>query len=275
MMSPTEALEAELYLRRDMKEPDRFQFPGGEVVVYSCRSPGKTSDNEDAAVVVSTGEAGEILVVADGLGGSAAGEEASRLAVSAVRDAAKQALNSGVDLRTAILNAIESANQKILDLGIGAATTIAALEIQNGVIRPYHVGDSSILVVGQRGKIKLLTVAHAPVSQAVDAGMMDHLEALHHEDRHLVSNVLGTAEMRIEIGPSLRLARFDTALLATDGLFDNLTTEDIVERIRKGPLLRSIKKLIEIVHARMNDSQEGVPGKPDDLTLIAFRLRRQ
>ncbi len=57
---------------------------------------------------------------------------------------------------------------------------------------------------------------------------------MHHEERHLVSNVVGTDDMRIELGPPLKLARYDTVLLASDGLLDNLYTDEIVELIRKG-----------------------------------------
>ena len=95
---------------------------------------------------------------------------------------------------------------------------------------------------------------------------------MHHEDRHLVTNMLGTPDMRIEIGSTIQLSRFDTVLLATDGLFDNMAIEEVVERIRKGPLLQGLEQVIEVTASRMENSEDGVPSKPDDLTIIAFRL---
>lgn len=261
--------ESLVHTGHDMHAAKSLKGLGGEVVVFSTRCPEKETSNEDALAVIPQSDQAGVLVVADGMGGAAAGEQASRLAVECVCNAAGDGTNAL--LRTAILNGIETANQSILRLGVGAATTLVAVEIQAGVIRPYHVGDSTALVVGQRGKLKLLTVAHGPVSQAVEAGVLDDEEAMRHEDRHLVSNVLGTDEMRIEIGPSVRLARFDTLLLASDGLFDNLSIDEIVARIRKGELLKCVAQLIADVQQRMEDSSSETPGKPDDLTLVAFR----
>src|SRR5690606_2144872 len=109
-------------------------------------------------------------------------------------------------------------------------------EIQNGVIRPYHVGDSAILLTGQRGKLKMQTIAHSPIGYAVEAGLMREEEAIHHEERHVISNVIGSDQMRIEIGPPVEMARRDTLVLASDGLLDNLLPSEIVGYVRSGPL---------------------------------------
>jgi len=148
---------------------------------------------------------------------------------------------------------------------------MAIAEIQGRTVRPYHVGDSMILVVGQRGKTKLQTISHSPVGYAVEAGLLDETEAMHHDQRHLVSNLIGTPDMRIEVGSTIELGRYDTLLLASDGLFDNLHTEEIVERIRKGPLKRVMRTLVEDCRRRMQQPEEGQPSKPDDLTFVVFR----
>ena len=137
--------------------------------------------------------------------------------------------------------------------------------------RPYHVGDSEILVVGQRGRIKLQTVSHSPVGYAVEAGLLTQKEALHHDDRHLVSNLIGSPDMRIEVGSPMVLAPRDTVLLATDGLFDNLTVREIVKMIRAGPLLDAASALIRACESRMQSPGAGTPSKPDDVTFILYR----
>ena len=86
------------------------------------------------------------------------------------------------------------------------------------------------------------------------------------------SNILGTVDMRIEIGPPIRLSRFDTLLLASDGLFDNLSIEEVVTTMRKGPLHQNVASLVKAAHARMAQDSTGMPSKPDDLTIVAFRL---
>ena len=263
--------DAKLHFDQDMVQGDVYPIAGGQAGVFSARGPGKQTSNEDATALAPLGEDSGIVVVADGLGGAAAGEQASRLAVRTLLDSLRAAARDDLPLRAAILNGIEAANCAVCELGVGAATTLAVAEIQAGTVRPYHVGDSMILVVGQRGKIKLQTISHSPVGYAVEAGLLDHTEAMHHEDRHLVSNMIGAADMRIEVGSNVRLAPRDTLLLASDGLFDNLHLDEIVERLRKGPLSSAVKRLAGDARQRMSHPQEGQPSKSDDLTFVVFR----
>jgi serine/threonine protein phosphatase PrpC len=131
-----------------------------------------------------------------------------------------------------------------------------------------------IVVTGGRGKVKWQTVSHSPVGFAVEAGVLCEEEAMHHEDRHIVSNVVGSAEMRIEIGPELRLAPRDTVVLASDGLLDNLTIDEIVARVRKGPLDKAVRLLATDARRRMTCPEEDQPSKPDDTTIVAFHRVR-
>ena len=102
---------------------------------------------------------------------------------------------------------------------------------------------------------------------------MNEKEAMNHEDRHLVLNAVGSPDMRIEMGAHIDLAPLDTVLVASDGLFDNLRTEEIVECIRKGPLVEGVAKLAADAHERMTQPKANAPSKPDDLTVIAFRMK--
>lgn len=258
------------YLDQDMTEPVYLDVGVGVACVYSSRCPGKETANEDAAAIFPLGRERALLVVADGVGGSPAGDQASRVAVRALETTLRRADPSS-DLRTAILDGIDRANKDIQALGSSAATTLAVVEVQGQTIRPYHAGDSPVLVVGQRGRLKLRTVSHSPIGFAMESGLMDEAEAMRHEDRHIVSNVVGTADMRVEVGPPLRLADRDTLLLASDGLDDNLDTEEVVERIRKGPMHQAAQRLIDEVLDRMTRPRPTRPSKPDDLTFILFR----
>jgi serine/threonine protein phosphatase PrpC len=119
--------------------------------------------------------------------------------------------------------------------------------------------------------VKWQTIPHSPVGFAVEAGVLDEEEAMHHEERHVVSNVVGSAEMRIEIGPEIRLAPRDTVVLASDGLLDNLTMDEIIARVRKGRLDKAVRRLAVDTRRRMTCPEEGQPSKPDDTTIIAYR----
>jgi len=262
-----------LYVDQDMVESELLEIGVGSLAVYSSRSPEKQTPNEDAAAVIRSDAESGLLAVADGLGGAAAGQHAASLALETLKTAVEARVRQHVILRSAILDGIEAANQAVLAMGVGAGTTLAVLEIQGPTVRPYHVGDSMILVVGQRGKIKLQTTSHSPVGLAVEAGFLDAEQAMHHEDRHLVSNVIGSPEMKIEIGPTIKLAPRDTVLLASDGLVDNLYVEEIVDRIRKGRLAQAARRLAEDAKHRMTHAQTGQPSKPDDLTFLVFRRR--
>jgi len=264
---------ARLYFQQQMDAPNLVSAAAGTAVVFSTRCPGKATPNEDAAAVIPVGENGAVFVVADGVGGAAVGEVASRRTVELLRAAIDEVEQAGNLVRTGIINGIERANEAVQGLGGGAATTVAVVELVDGKVRPYHVGDSAILVMGGRGKLKLWTVAHSPVGYAIEAGMLDEAEALHHEDRHLVSNVIGSPEMHIQIGPAIQLARRDTVLVASDGLFDNLRVEEIVGDLKGGSLEKKIQSLIDRAQSRMQRSENEQPSKPDDLTLIAFRSK--
>ena len=71
----------------------------------------------------------------------------------------------------------------------------------------------------------------------------------------MVSNIIGTPDMRIDVGPAIELAPRDTLLLASDGLPDNLYVDEIVSRIKAGPLLEAADALVKDCRGRMQHSQ--------------------
>ena len=199
-----------IYSTLDMDAPEFVSFAGYHAAIFTHRRPESPTANEDGAALIPYDDQSGVAVVADGLGGSSAGERASAMALEELQRSIAQARETGEPLRSAILTGIENANDSIQKLGIGAMTTLAVAEIDQESIRTYHVGDSEILVLGGRGKVKLRTVSHSPVGYGVEAGFIDAAEAMHHEDRHIVNNVVGEAEMRIEIGSPIPLAPRDT-----------------------------------------------------------------
>ncbi len=271
-MDEREAGEVRAWFDCDMSEPEEISAAGGRACIYSASCPRAESANEDAAAVVWCGSDAAVCVVADGLGGGAAGEHAARRAVESLCQAVRGPSDEQMPLQSRIITGFDRANQGVRELGSGAATTLAVVEISQGVVRPYHAGDSTIMVLGGRGKIKWQAVLHSPVGYGIEAGLIDQDEALHHEHRHLVSNVVGIADMHIAIGPPRRLAPHDTVLLGSDGLFDNLYPAQIIETCRDRQLFRVVQRLAHDALAGMQQPAPGHPSKPDDLTLIAFRL---
>lgn len=259
------------YQQENMRSAVTHAIADGSIFIFSRKSPAKERPNEDSAVILSCNKKRAMLAIADGMGGLPGGAQASAEALKQLNKRVSASCEDSEDLREAILNGVELANQSILNFSTGSATTIVIAEINGPIIRPYHVGDSVLLVVGQKGKIKVQTVAHSPVGYAVEAGVIDEDEAMFHNERHLVSNFLGAKEMRIEIGSPIELAPRDTLLLASDGLFDNLTLPEITEMIRKGPLSDVANNLISQCEYRMQNRLENTPSKPDDMTFILYR----
>lgn len=244
---------------------------GGELVAYTCCAPDKETENEDTVAAIEYGPDCVVLIVADGAGGLPAGKRASHTAVTELRRSLQHAQSETMLMRTAIINGIEAANRAVLDLGNGAATTLTIVAIEGRDARAYQIGDSEALVVGQRGRIRLQTLAHSPTGFAVEAGFLDQRAALHHAERHLVSNFIGTADMRIDMGAAVAMQPRDTVLLASDGLTDNVHLHETIDIIRKGRLQDAADQLTRLAARRMSAESAGQPSKPDDLSLILFR----
>jgi len=246
-----------------------FDMPGGQAFLYLQKAPAKESENEDSAGIFVLDDGDVVLAIADGMGGMPGGSKASGIVVSALQEGLSESFRGRSDHREDILNSIESANENVLALGIGAASTVVVAEISGKTIRPYHAGDSELLLVGQKGKVKLQTISHSPVGYGVESGLIDQEDAIFHDERHLVSNYLGNQNLRIEIGPAVSMSPLDTLLVASDGVFDNLYLEELVTTIRTGRLQRAGEQLIELVTKRMLSGTG--PCKPDDVGFILYR----
>jgi len=269
-VSTAAVCEPLLLISEHLEAVQAREFAGGTVVFTTRREPLKLTPNEDAIAIIPVSEAAGVLAVADGCGGQANGQLASQLAIEALCESLARC-DPMSNLRAPILDGFENAFQRVRQLGTGAATTLIAVEINAGVMRTFHVGDSQALLVGSRGKVKLQTQSHSPVGYALEAGMLSEHAALHHEDRHLVSNVIGAKDSHIDMGLPRNLAVQDTLIIGSDGLFDNLKQDEIVQLIRKGPLTDAAATVAELVAQRMQAATPSRPSKPDDLAFVIFR----
>lgn len=252
------------------------ELAGGAAVVVGLAAPHRAapSANEDAAGVLRVGETGAVVAVADGVGGSPHGGLASVAAIEAALTTVRDRLASATTLDELLVPAIDAANDAVLRIGGGAATTLTLATVEADRVRIGNVGDSEALITGQRGRVKFRTTSHSPVGYALEAGILDADEAMRHEERHVVSNTVGSQEMSVDIGAPVPLARRDTLIVASDGLFDNVLADEVVELARKGPLEVAAGRLTDLARRRMAAPGEGEPSKPDDLTLILFRRLR-
>ncbi|MBK7952089.1 MAG: protein phosphatase 2C domain-containing protein [Deltaproteobacteria bacterium] len=279
----------QVFLELDHERPERLAPACGEAVLFSSKAYDKTTGNEDAALFCELPGSVTVLAVADGVGGLPAGAEAAATAIGAVRRAIERAVERAADrvadravhrgdyrgesdtLRSAIFDAFEDANAKLLEKGIGAATTLVVVEVRDGTARAYHAGDSGAILVGQRGRVRFETIPHSPVGYGVAAGMLEPSQTHHHEERHLLSNCVGSRDMRVEVGAPVKMAARDTLLLATDGVLENVERRVLIEQIRTGPLIQAATDLQARLRLTMASVDPKLPAHPDDATALLFR----
>ncbi len=186
-------------------------------------------------------EEGYLIVVADGMGGAAAGERASALAVESVeafvQNTLKWFLHFGQreervlfeelreSLRRADRTLFERARSNPALWGMGTTLTMAYSVASDLYI--VHAGDSRAYLF-RDGQLDQITADHTVVQALVDAGMISAEEARHHHRRHVVTNVLG--------GPSegvyaeihkVEVRDGDVLLFCSDGLIEPVTDDAI------------------------------------------------
>jgi len=264
--------ETKLIFRNDHDRVEVDEYPFAHIATYSNPRP-ESALNEDACAIIPVKNGGIVLAVADGAGGMRQGHLAAATAINALVETLGRVETTSLDLRGYIIDAFELANQRILSDLNGSATTLAVVEIVGDRVRPYHVGDSMILLTGQKGLIKYRSTAHSPVGYALQSGLVNEKEAMQDEESHVVYNLVGTKDMSIEVGPPMSMAPRDTLIIASDGLRDNLPLETIVEGIRAGNLEKNCLKLMQQCRKVMLQGSNVVEGHPDDLTAIVFRPR--
>jgi len=186
------------------------------------------SHNEDSYRVDS--QRG-LFVVADGMGGHAAGEVASRIAVASV--AATLGPNSaGADPGERLLDAVVTANRSIYEDAQahperqGMGTTLTLLCDEAGEVFLAHVGDSRAYRL-RAGELMQLTRDHTWVNMQVRAGVITSEQAEHAQFRHVLVKALGTQpEIEPDVLPIEVLSR-DRLLLCSDGLSDLVGDADL------------------------------------------------
>ena len=261
-----------IYIDSRMDAVELFEVAGGRAAVFAAPRPQKTSENEDAALLAVMGPESCVLGVADGAGGLHAGAEASRLAITHLARELAGPADHETPLYERIRRGLLSAHGSIEQLGVGAATTFAGIEVVRGEMRSVHAGDSMVLVVSAKGTCRHRTVAHSPVGYALEAGVLSEVEAIFHRDLHLVSNLLGVDIPEIEVSEPLQLEVGDTVVIGSDGLFDKLLVDEIAKRVSTADPLSAAVGLVEETVRRMTRPTGEDPSKPDDLALILFRL---
>ncbi|HKV83652.1 MAG TPA: Stp1/IreP family PP2C-type Ser/Thr phosphatase [Ktedonobacterales bacterium] len=175
---------------------------------------------------------GALFVVCDGMGGHAAGEVASEMAVASLLEA--YYAGEDADIITAVANAIKQANQSVFQYASehpemkGMGTTCVALVIHGGRAYFVNIGDSRGYLV-RNGAMRQITLDHSWVAEQVRAGLLTEEQARTHAHRNVITRSVGTqanvsADLFIET-----LRDGDRVLLCSDGLY-GYVDEEFIER---------------------------------------------
>lgn len=214
-----------------------------------------------------------IFLVADGMGGHAAGEVASRLAADTVLEAMIAAIDRGVDgdglphaLETALGRAHDAIQAWALESpetrGMGTTLTGAVLD-GSGRVHAGHIGDSRLYHFRDRQAVQL-TRDHTWVRRELDAGRIRPAEARNHPFSHILTHVLTDDTEPVVDLLSAKVEPGDVLLLATDGLYNMLPEAAITEIVTEAaPPHERVTRLLE---------EANRAGGHDNITAILVQL---
>ncbi len=239
----------------------------------------KRKGNEDALFL---NPEQKLFVVADGMGGHAAGEVASKVAVDAINEFV--CLTGGDEEITwpfgldenisydgnRLKTAIRHANRKVLEATKekteyeGMATTVAAVLVDGDTANIGHVGDSRIYLLSGE-EFTQLTSDHSWVNEQIQSGVISADQARGHPLRNVVTRALGgRADLAVDM-QTRKMKEGDLLLLCSDGLTTMVSDEDIEHVLREA--LGDVEKAAADLVAAANER-----GGEDNITVVLLKF---
>ena len=238
------------------------------IVSYGKSDVGlKRSNNEDAVMISPEMN---LFIVADGMGGAAAGEVASQLFVeTALGIFSKNKNRSEQETLELVQRAFQWANERILKhtienphhQGLGCTAELMAFSNQNYVLG--HVGDSRTYLF-RLGQLKQMTRDHSLIQGQIDQGLITPAEAKNHSLRNIILRAVGTSEtLAVDL---IRGKSFpgDLFLLCSDGLTNMVNDVSIRQTLSLSiALVQKVEKLIDLAKSA---------GGYDNITVILCEM---
>ena len=218
--------------------------------------------NEDSGFVSP-----QLIAVADGMGGHAAGEVASRIAIEVLQTLVPALVATDVDedsvedLLMHSLHSIDSEISVVTDEEIekrGMGTTLTALLIRDKYISLLHVGDSRCYRL--RGNtLEQLSNDHTVIQELLDQGAISMTEAAEHPQRSMLTQALRGDGDVTPVLQMYEVKKGDRYLLCSDGLSGVLTEKEIKIGLKKSDKDEAVKFLVDATY---------VNGAPDNVTVL-------
>ena len=250
------------------------QFPA-DIGVASHSDVGLVRQaNEDSYLVVDPSDPqvkqsrGQLVIVADGMGGHVGGATASRIVVETVattymndhQTPIAQSLGVAVEEANRAVHAESQRNLELHKMG----STCTALVIHQGFAYLAHVGDSRCYLV-RNGQLQQLTVDHSKVGLLVASGMITPEEAETHPEKNVILRSMGPKpHVDVDILPEpFQLMEGDRLVLCSDGLNAHVRDPMIAQMVQSYPIEEATRQLVEA--AKMG-------GGTDNITVAVVRV---
>jgi serine/threonine protein phosphatase PrpC len=200
-----------------------------------------------------------IFMVADGMGGHMYGDIASSIAIQTtaaqLQKTLVQPLHDGQTefsddaIQTILEDALQTAQNAVLDKVQGGGTTLTVALVLNKKLHFAHVGDSRLYITSATNPLKALTLDHSLVQRLVELGQISQEDANDHPQRNVLFRALGQNEgFRADIG-HVEITEPCTLLLCTDGLWGLVDQETLSKRINDGGNYeKMVNSLIEMAN---------------------------
>lgn len=268
-----------------------LKLPPIKATIFALTHPGRTRDhNEDTFLVADldnteadrsskvrervVGERGLLCLVADGMGGAAAGELASEMAAVQIHRHLIESwttapITTAEGFTVFLREAVERANSELHQYALnhpdvrGMGTTATVVGIWNAMLYIAQIGDSRGYLI-RDGEAHQLTRDQSLTQRLVEAGELTEQEAQTSERRNIILQALGPeADVKVDLS-SQSLQRGDLLLLCSDGLTTVVGRDDISAAAGGGGDVKIIaEKLIELANQR---------GGPDNITVVLARF---
>lgn len=212
------------------------------------------------------GNLSNLFIVADGMGGHAAGDYASRTAVDVMEDFVAESFEKNPQV--ILTKAVEAANSEVYAQANavkeyqGMGTTVVAATFVGRYLQAINVGDSRIYLL-RAGAIRQLSVDNSLVEDMIRSGSISREQARNHPDKNIITRAVGVKDYIESDLYTEELISGDIVLLCSDGLTNMLEDDEINKIIKKAPNLeKAVEKLID------DANKEG--GK-DNISVVLIR----
>lgn len=218
--------------------------------------------NEDSAYLSP-----QLIAVADGMGGHAAGEVASRIAVQVLQRLTPTLIAADIDedsVSDLLMHSLHSIDAEIAAVAEeeiekrGMGTTLTALLVREKSIALLHVGDSRCYRL-RGGSLEQLSNDHTVIQELLDQGAISEAEAAEHPQRSMLTQALrgdGDVTPVLQVYEAKKGDRF---LLCSDGLSGVLTEKEIKIGLKKSEKDEAVKFLVDATY---------INGAPDNVTVL-------